>query len=123
MANRLYKREANLEKIRTFVDDTGIIKVVTGIRRCGKSCLMETVADEIAGRGVPKGDIVYLNLEKRGLRGVRTPNQLEAAIEQHLLREPKGTVYLFIDKVQRVEGFEDVVNAYRADGDFSVFVN
>lgn len=122
MVGRLYRREAYLEKIRPFVDDTGIIKVVTGIRRCGKSCLMETVAEEVVERGVPTKNIVFIDLEKRGLRSVKTPDQLEAAIEGRIPSGAEGTVYLFIDEVQRVEGFEEVVNAYRADGGFSVFI-
>ena len=44
---KLYRRENYLKKIRGFYHDTGIIKVITGVRRCGKSCLMETAADEI----------------------------------------------------------------------------
>lgn len=122
MTQRLFKRETYLSKIRPFVDDPGIIKVITGIRRCGKSCLMETVASELAQRGVPAASIVFLNLEKRGLRSIKTADQLEAAIEQRLPSGHEGVVYLFIDEVQRVEGFEEVLNAYRADGGFSVFI-
>ena len=96
--------------------------MVTGIRRCGKSCLMETVAEELRERGVDEGRIVYLDLERRGLRSVRTPDQLEAAIESRLPSDPDGITYLFVDEVQRVEGYEEVVNAYRADGSFSVFI-
>ncbi len=121
MAKR-YRRERYLEKIRPFVDDTGLIKVVTGIRRCGKSCLMETVAEELRERGFDEGRIVYLDLERRGLRSVRTPDQLEAAIESRLPEDSGGITYLFVDEAQRVEGYEEVVNAYRADGSFSVFI-
>ena len=103
---RRYRRERYLEKIRPFVDDTGLIKVVTGIRRCGKSCLMETVADELRERGVGRERIVYLDLEKRGLRSVRTPDQLEAAIESRLPEDTGDVTYLFVDEVQRVEGYE-----------------
>lgn len=122
MTSRLYRRETYLKKIRPFVDDPGLIKVVTGIRRCGKSCLMETVADELKERGIAAKDIVYLDLEKRNLRNIRTPDQLEAAIEKRLPQESADMVYLFIDEVQKVQGFEEVVNAFRADGRFSVFI-
>lgn len=117
-----YRRERYLKKIRPFVDDTGLIKVVTGIRRCGKSCLMETVADELRGRGVDEERIIYLDLERRGLRSVRTSDQLEAVIESRIPADSEGITYLFVDEVQRVEGYEEVVNAYRADGSFSVFL-
>lgn len=122
MATRLYRRKAYLDKMRPFVDDTGIIKVVTGIRRCGKSCLMQTVAEEIVERGIPTKNIVFIDLEKRGLRRIKTPDQLEATIEEHIPSKIKGTIYLFIDEIQRVEGFEEVINAYRADGRFSIFI-
>ena len=122
MTTRLYRRKAYLEKIRPFIDDTGIIKVVTGIRRCGKSCLMQTVAEEIVERGVPTKNIVFIDLEKRGLRRIKTPDQLEATIEEHIPSKIKDTIYLFIDEIQRVEGFEEVINAYRADGGFSIFI-
>lgn len=122
MPKQLFKRELYLKKIRPFVDDEGVVKVVTGIRRCGKSCLMETVAQELAERGIPDECIVYLDLEKHGLRNVKTPDRLEEEIERRLPADPDGTVYLFIDEVQRVEGFEEVLNGYRADGGFSVFI-
>lgn len=117
---RFYKRERYLAKVRPFVKDAEIIKVITGIRRCGKSCLMECVAAELVESGVPAKDIVYLNLEKRGLTSVKTPAQLEAAIEARLIDD--DFKYLFIDEVQRVEGFEDVINGYRTDGNFSIFI-
>ena len=73
---RLYKREQYLRKIRPFYD-ADLIKVITGIRRCGKSCLMECIADELRERGVAEKDIVYLNLDKRGYRSIKTPDQLK----------------------------------------------
>ena len=122
MVKQLFKREAYLEKIRPFIDDEDIIKVVTGIRRCGKSCLMQTIVQELGEKGTPAEHIVYLDLEKHGLRSVKTPDRLEEEIEKRLPINPDGTIYLFIDEVQNVRGFEDVVNGYRADGGFSVFI-
>lgn len=115
-----YRRERYLVKVRPFVNDGDIIKVITGIRRCGKSCLMESIAAELMESGVAAKDIIYLDLEKRGLRSVKTPDGLERAIESLLADD--DFKYLFIDEVQNVEGFEEVVNAYRADGGFSVFI-
>ena len=81
---------------------------------------METVIEELKERGVPDKDIVYLDLEKRGNRSIKTPDQLEAAIEKRLADD--DFKYLFIDEVQNVEGYEEVVNAYNADGGFSIFI-
>ena len=115
-----YRRERYLSKVRPFVKDADLIKVITGIRRCGKSCLMEDIATELVENGINPKDIVFLDLEKRGLRSVKTPDALEHAIEERLI--DKDFKYLFIDEIQNVQGFEDVVNAYRADGRFSVFI-
>ena len=54
----LFKREKYLGKIRSFYHDDDIIKVITGVRRCGKSCLMETIADELRSSGVSKENII-----------------------------------------------------------------
>lgn len=116
---KLYRREQYLKKIRPFYDDD-IIKVITGVRRCGKSCLMETVADELRERGVADKDIVYLDLDTRANRSIKTPDQLDAAIEARLVDD--DFKYLFIDEVQNVKGFEEVVNAYNDDGGFSIFI-
>lgn len=116
---KLYKREQYLRKIRPFYD-ADLIKVITGVRRCGKSCLMECIADELKERGVAEKDIVYLNLDKRGFRSIKTPDQLEAAIEARLTDDEFK--YLFIDEIQNVKGFEEVVNGFNTDGGFSIFI-
>ena len=116
---KLYHREHYLKKIRPFYD-VDLIKVITGIRRCGKSCLMATIIEELKGRGVADKDIVYLDLDKRGYRSIKTPNQLDAAIESRLV--DGDFKYLFIDEVQNVQGYEEVVNAYNTDGGFSIFI-
>lgn len=115
-----YKRENYLRKIRGFYDDTGLIKVISGVRRCGKSSLMATIADELRERGADEAHIVYLDLDRRPFRGVKTPDRLEAIIDE---RTPaSGLTYLFIDEVQNVEGFEEVVNAFREEGRHSIFL-
>ena len=120
MEKKLYRRERYLEKLRPFYHDDDIIKVITGVRRCGKSCLMATVAEELKEGGVPEKDVLYLDLDSKEYRKVTTPAQLESAIDALVGDgDPK---YLFVDEVQNVEGFEGVVNAYRNDGGFSVFL-
>jgi predicted AAA+ superfamily ATPase len=117
---RLFKREDYLEKIRGFYHDDGIAKVITGVRRCGKSCLMQTIAREIQRSGVADDRIIYLDLDKYGFRSVKTPGQLEALIEPAL--KIPGMKYLFIDEIQNVDGFEEVVNEFRNEGGFSIFI-
>ena len=116
----IYKRELYLAKIRPFVQDTDLIKVITGVRRCGKSTIMQMVADELVEQGVPTENVVFVNLDARGFRKIKTADALDDLIEARSPRE--GTTYLFIDEIQNVEGFEEVVNAWREEGTHSIFM-
>ncbi len=115
-----YKRELHLRKIRGFYEDTDLIKVITGVRRCGKSCLMATIADEIRERGIDDAHLVYLDLDNRPFRNIKTPDSLERLIAEKT--PSSGTTYLFIDEIQNVKGFEEVVNAFRNEGRHSIFI-
>lgn len=117
---QLFVREKYLKKIRGFYDSADIIKVITGVRRCGKSSLMEMIAAELRERGVTEDHIVYLNLDRREYRKVVTADQLEKLIENHIKAE--GLNYLFIDEIQNVLGFEEIVNGFREDGNCSIFI-
>ncbi|WP_165055673.1 MULTISPECIES: ATP-binding protein [unclassified Adlercreutzia] len=117
---RLFPRENYLKKIRGFYHDDGMIKVITGVRRCGKSCLMRSIVRELEGQGVSDERILFLDLDRYGYRSVRTPDQLEALIEPML--DVEGTKYLFIDEIQNVKGFEEVINEFRSEGGFSIFI-
>ena len=118
---KLYKREKYLKKIRGFYDATDIIKVVTGVRRCGKSSLMLTIADELMEQGVSKENIVYIDLDKRGYGNIKSADQLDTLIEDKT-KHIKGVKYLFIDEVQNVDGFEEVLNGFRSEEDYSIFI-
>lgn len=117
---KLYRREDYLRKIRGFYHDTGMIKVITGVRRCGKSCLMQTIAAELAESGVPAENIIYLNLDKRIFRGVKTPEQLDSLIAGK--SGIHGVKYLFIDEIQNVDHFEEVLNGFREEEEYSIFI-
>ena len=115
-----YKRENYLRKIRGFYEDTGLIKVITGVRRCGKSCLMGTIAEEMRERGTDEAHIVYIDLDSRPYKNITTPDQLERIIDE---KTPSpGTTYLFIDEIQNVKNFEEVINAFRVEGRHSIFI-
>ena len=117
---KLFPRENYLKKIRGFYNDTGIIKVISGIRRCGKSCLMHTIAEEILKTGIPKENIIFIDLRKHGFKNIKTPEQLEMTIDK--LCCVQGTKYLFIDEIQNVNGFESVLEAYRLEEEYSIFI-
>lgn len=117
---KLFKREQYLSKIRGFYDSTDLIKVITGVRRAGKSSLMMMIADELRASGVPEPNIVFLNLDKRGFRGIKTAEQLDNLISG--MSQATGTKFLFIDEIQNVDGFEEVINGFREEGDYSIFI-
>ena len=116
---KLYKREDYLSKIRGFYDDT-MIKVITGIRRCGKSYLLKTIIEELKEKGVKDKDIIYIELDSKTYKNIKTPEELEKTIDN--LVKDNDFKYLFIDKVQNVKGYEKIINAYREEENFSIFL-
>lgn len=118
---KLYQREFYLKKIRGFYDETEIIKVITGVRRCGKSSLMEMVANEISEKTVNSKNIINIHLDKRPFKNIKKPAELEKVIDEKS-EGLTGIKYLFIDEIQNVNGFEEVINAYREEGDYSIFI-
>lgn len=117
---KLYPRENYLKKIRGFYHDLDMIKVITGVRRCGKSCLMQTIAAELESNGIASENIIYLDLDKRSFRTVRQAEQLEELIDKQSFAH--GIKYLFIDEIQNVSGFEEVINGFRGEGEYSIFI-
>lgn len=94
---KLYKRDNYLKRIRGFYDATDIIKVLTGVRRCGKSSLMLTIVDELIAKGVSAENIIYFDLDRREYRKVTDDDQLERLIEEKS-KGIEGIKYLFIDE-------------------------
>jgi len=118
MFKNVYPREKYIKKLRPFYS-SDIIKVITGIRRCGKSFILKGIINELLNTGVIESQIVYIPLDKRGFKNIKTAEQLEERIES-LLGDEKQ-YYIFIDEVQNVAEFESVVHAYAEEG-YSVFL-
>ena len=68
---KIYKREDYLKKIRGFYNDD-VIKVITGIRRCGKSFFIKSIIQELLENGVKEKDIIYIELDKKGYKSIKT---------------------------------------------------
>jgi len=116
----LYPREKYLSKMRGFYHECEIIKVLTGVRRCGKSSIMKMVIGELMAQGVPQENILYINLDRRPYLRISEPEQLDRLIEEKYHSEKKQ--YLFIDEVQNVKNFESVINSWREEGNLSIFL-
>jgi predicted AAA+ superfamily ATPase len=115
-----FPRENYLKRIRDFYHASDIIKVITGVRRCGKSCLMETIAGELKKSGIPEENILYFDLDSREYNKIVRADQLEQLIQG--VQALQGIKYLFIDEVQNVDGFEIVLNGFRGTGEWSIFI-
>ena len=115
-----FPRENYLKKIRDFYHEADIIKVITGVRRCGKSCLMEIIADELKKEGIPEENIYFYDLDSKEYNKIVKADQLEQLLEN--IPDVQGTKYLFIDEVQNVKGFETVLNGFRGTGEWSIFI-
>lgn len=119
MNQAIYTRQYYLDKIKGFYK-SDLIKVITGIRRCGKSCFLISIMNDLEINGILPKDIININLDRRGYKGVKTPRQLEQVIDEKILDDDYK--YIFIDEIQNVNGFEEVVNAFREEGNCSIFI-
>ncbi len=116
---KIYKREDYLKKIRGFYNDD-MIKVISGIRRCGKSFFLKSIIQELIENGVKGKDIIYIELDKKDYKNIRTSKQLEKVIDKQIV--DNDFKYLFIDEIQNVKGFETLINSYREEGNISIFI-
>lgn len=116
---KIYKREDYLKKIRGFYNDD-MIKVISGIRRCGKSFFLKSIIQELLENGIKEKDIIYIELDKKEYKNIKTSNQLEKIIDDKIL--DNDFKYLFIDEIQNVKDFESLINSYREEGNISIFI-
>ena len=116
---KIYKREDYLKKIRGFYNDD-MIKVISGIRRCGKSFFLKSIIQELIENGIKEKDIIYIELDKKDYKNIRTSKQLEKVIDKQIV--DNDFKYLFIDEIQNVKGFETLINSYREEGNISIFI-
>ena len=115
------KRDFYLRKISPLVDKN-IVKVFTGIRRCGKSYIMDMVRDLLVAQGVPENQIVEANFESKKLDFVKTVDLAFSHIKS--LYESVGSkrLYLLFDEIQELDGWEKFINALLVDFDVDVYI-
>lgn len=118
----LYPRKIYLDKIRPFRDDCGMIKVLVGVRRCGKSSIMELIRRQLKEEGVSEENLIFLNLDAKENLSITTKSRLIRKIDSLSNKVKSGNKYLFIDEIQNVKDFEKVINAYREEGNYSIFI-
>lgn len=115
----LYKREMYLSRIRKYYDHD-IIKVLTGVRRAGKSKLLEQVKLELIERNVDKNQILFLNFEDLDFAAINDAKKLNDYIVSRMKNEQK--YYIFLDEIQHVNEFEKAIASLKATKNCSIFV-
>ncbi len=116
--NILRKRDLYLNQMIAF-QDTEMIKVMTGIRRCGKSSLMKLMAEHLRENGVADDQILEMNFESMSI-----PEMDARGFYEYVKARicPDKRTYLFFDEVQKVPGWENAVNSFRVDFDCDIYI-
>ena len=118
-SNRVYKnRDLYLSKLIAF-QDTEPVKVVTGIRRCGKSSLLKLMVQHLIEDGVPREQIVEMNFESHEFKDMSS-DELYSYVKNLVVLGKQ--MYLFLDEIQRVPAWEEAVNAFRVDLDCDIYI-
>ena len=117
-SHELKKRDRYLEKLIGF-QDTEPVKVITGIRRSGKSSLLKLMVAHLRESGVVPEQIVEMNFESHDFRNMTSDDVYEYVKKRTL---PGKRMYLFFDELQRIEAWEDAVNAFRVDLNCDIYV-
>ncbi|MBR1852556.1 MAG: ATP-binding protein [Lachnospiraceae bacterium] len=113
------KRERYLAKIRPFYD-VDLIKVLTGVRRCGKSVLLGQIEEELRDSGIREDHIIKINFEDMQFEKIRNEDRLNQYILSYIKDEEKYLI--FLDEIQHVRGFEKVLSSIRATVNCSIFI-
>ncbi len=113
------QRELYLKRIRPFYASE-LIKVITGVRRCGKSVLLKQIRQELLDREIDTEQITYINFEDYAQRSLKDPETFNTHMVG--LLDPGQKHYLLCDEIQNVQDFELVINSLRATHDISIFL-
>lgn len=117
-SHQLKKRDLYLKKLIGF-QDTEPVKVITGIRRCGKSSLLKLMILHLKENGIRSDQIVEMNFESYRFRNMSS-DELYEYVSERVISDKR--MYLFFDELQRIIGWEDAVNSFRIDFDCDIYV-
>lgn len=116
----MIKRKFYLEKIVKLID-TEDIKVITGVRRCGKTVLLKQIIDELENRGIASENIIYISFESSKYKNIRNDNDLDEFIFSKT-NNLNGKIYLLFDEIQKVKNWEVSLNSYRVDLECDIYI-
>ncbi len=116
----MIKREAYMSRIRSFIG-SDLVKVLTGIRRCGKSVMLELIQEEITASGVDPSQFISINFENMSNASLCTAQALHDEIIGRAA-QLSGKVYLFFDEIQEVQDWETCINSFRVELDCDIYI-
>ena len=116
----MIKREMYMKRIRPFIG-TELIKVMTGIRRCGKSVMLELIKEELVESGISSAQFISINFENLNFSHLQTARSLHDEITKRAA-EINGKVYLFFDEIQEVKDWEKCINSLRVSLDCDIYI-
>ena len=116
----MIKRELYMKRIRPFIGND-LIKVMTGVRRAGKSVMLELVQEELLEAGVMQSQFICINFENMQYAHLQTAQNLHSEILERAA-EIKGKVYLFFDEIQEVTDWEKCINSLRVSLDCDIYI-
>ena len=114
----LKPRNGYLNKLLAF-KDTEPVKIITGIRRCGKSSLLKLMIKYLQEQGIEDTQILAMNFESMAFKNM-TAQEFYSYVKEHI--NTKKRTYLFFDELQRIDGWEDAVNSFRVDFDCDIYI-
>lgn len=115
----MLKREIYLKEIRDFYN-SNLIKILVGIRRCGKSIILEQIIQELKEQGIDNEHIIYINFEFIEFESLTDYKELNKYVKDRI--KDGELYYLFFDEIQNVDNFEKVINSLRASQNVSIFI-
>ena len=114
-------RETYMSKLRGFMNQPELVKIMTGLRRSGKSVMLELIRQELLQRGVPLENMIALNFEDMSLDALRNPKALHDHLKSRM-DAMEGRAYLFLDELQEVDNWETCINSLRVNSDADIYI-
>lgn len=112
-------REKYLSKIRPFYEQD-LIKVIMGVRRCGKSVIMLQIIEELKEKGISETQIIYINFEYEDYAFIKDDMDLHNYIKEKIINNEK--YYLLFDEIQNIQHWEKAINSFKASKNVSIFI-
>lgn len=117
----MIEREIYLSKIRPFINQTELIKVIVGVRRSGKSIMLELIKNELKQNGVMENNMISINFEDMTYSNLTTAASLHSYLREKI-EKIDGRVYIFLDEIQEVSDWEKCVNSLRVNSNVDIYV-